>query len=118
MDNKEMWRRIESTKKVANHFNKDSVAEAKAIKRMMKEAALDMILKRELGHREVRQIFEKNSGLILIKICDEEEKKARMKETYEETINSMKHCGDQVIMKEGQIASFPVKELVREADAE
>ena len=30
----------------------------------------------------------------------------------------MRHCGCQVIMKEGKTHSLPVKELIRELDAE
>ena len=40
----------------------------------MKEADLDIMLKREPGHREVSQTFWKNPGPMLIKICDEEVK--------------------------------------------
>ena len=35
-----------------------------------------------------------------------------------ETSVNMRHYGDQVIIKEGQIASFPVKELKNEENAE
>ena len=41
-----------------------------------------------------------------------------MKAIEKETRNNMRHCGYQVIMKEGQIASVPVKEISRETDAE
>ena len=32
MDNKEIWRRVTTTTRVANHYNQDSAAEVKAIK--------------------------------------------------------------------------------------
>ena len=54
MDNKEIWKRINTTTRVANHFNQDSAAEIIAIKKLMKEAHLDIMLTREKGHREVR----------------------------------------------------------------
>ena len=41
-----------------------------------------------------------------------------MKSRERETRNNMRHYGDQVIIKEGQIASAPVKEIIREIDAE
>ena len=34
-----------------------------------------MIIKRELSHREVKQTFQKRTGLTLIKIYDKETKK-------------------------------------------
>ena len=50
MDNKETWRRTSTPTRVANHFNQDSVSEIKAIKKLMKETELDIILIREKGH--------------------------------------------------------------------
>ena len=35
---------------------------------MMKEVDLDTMSKRKQGHREVRQFFQKNKGLILINV--------------------------------------------------
>lgn len=46
---------------------------------MMKESCLDIILKREPGHREVRQTFQKIPDPMLIKIYDEETKKFEWK---------------------------------------
>ena len=75
MDNRDAWRRIESTTKVANDFNQDSAAETKAIKIMMKEVDLDMMMKKEQGCREVIKTLQQNPRLMLIKICVEEAKK-------------------------------------------
>ena len=41
-----------------------------------------------------------------------------MKARYKETRNNMRHCKDQVIMKEGKIESASVKEIIREIDVE
>ena len=94
MENRETRRRIESTTKVTNRFNQDSAAGTKAIKRMVTEADLGMMLKREPGHREATQIFQQNTGPMLIKIFDEEAKKVRMKVTDKETRNNMRHHGN------------------------
>ena len=118
MDNIEAWRRIESTTKVANHFHQDSSTEIKAIKRIMKEEDLNIMLKRKPGYREVRQTFQKNPVPILIEICDKEVKKVQTKVTDKETSNKMRHYGDQVILKEGQLSSLPVKEPIREVVTE
>ena len=53
VDNREKQRRIDSTTKVINHFNKNSAAEMKAIKRIMKETCTDAMLKK-LAHEEIR----------------------------------------------------------------
>ena len=66
------------------------------------------MLKREPGHRELRQTFQQNPGPMIIKIYDEEAKKFRMKATDKETSNKMRHYGDQINMKECLIASFSV----------
>ena len=71
----------------------------KAIKIMMKKIDTDIMLKRELVNREVRQTYQQNSGLILMKICDEEAKKIRMKARDKETRSNVRHYGDQVMMK-------------------
>ena len=113
IDNREMWRRIEITTKVENHFNQDSAVEIKVIKRMMKEVNLDMKLKRKPGHKEVWQTLYQNTGQMLIKICDEEGKKVRMKKSDKEASNNMMHCGNQVTTKEVQIDFFQIKELLR-----
>ena len=63
-------------------------------------------------------MFWKNAGPMLIKICDEEAKNFRMKVTDKETSSNMRHYRDQASMKESQIASLPIKELIREEDAE
>ena len=76
---------------------------------MMKEEDIDTILKREAGHRELRQTFQQNPGPMIIKICDEEAKKVLTKVTDEGNSNNIRHYGVQVIMKEGQIASSPFK---------
>ena len=99
MDNRETWIRIESTTKVANHLNQDSAEEIKAKKRTTKEADLDMMLERELGNREARQNLQQNPDPMLIKICDEEVKKVKVKETDREISSNMRYCGDKVIMK-------------------
>ena len=67
MYNKEIWRRKENTTKVENHFNQDSTAEIIAVKIMMKEVDLNIMLKIEQGHREVRQTFQQHPGPKLIK---------------------------------------------------
>ena len=54
MDNKETWRRVNTIVSVSNHFNHDSGAKIKAIKKLMKEVDLEIILIRDQGHREVR----------------------------------------------------------------
>ena len=74
IDNREMWRRIEITTKVENHFNQDSVVAIKVIKIMMKEVDLDMMLKTEQGCREIKTL-KQNPRLMLIKIYVEEAKK-------------------------------------------
>ena len=84
----------------------------------MKEVDTDKTLKRELVHREVRQTLQQNPVPMLIQICDKEAKKMQMKAKNKDTSNNMRHCRDQLIMKEDQIASLPVNELIREAGAE
>ena len=51
-------------------------------------------------------------------MCNENVKEIRINAVNKETNNNMRHHGKQVIMKGGQMSSFPVKELIREADAE
>ena len=83
----------------------------------MKQIGMDTLRKREPSHREVRQKFHQNPRPISIKICDEEANNIRMKVSNMETRNNMRCYGDQMIMKEGQIASASVKETIREIDA-
>ena len=47
VDNKQIWRRVNTSRRFADHFNQDSVAEIKAIKKLMKEADLGIKLIRE-----------------------------------------------------------------------
>ena len=68
------------------------------------------MMKREPSHREVKQTFQKRPGLTLINIYDEETKKVRMKETDKKNSNNVRCHMDQLIVKEGQIASLTVKE--------
>ena len=100
-----------------NHFDQDSASEIKVIKKLITEAYLEMMLIREQGHREVRKAFQQNPGPKLIKMCDEKAKEVIISTSNTETSNNMRHRGEQVIMKGGQISSFPVKELIREVDA-
>ena len=67
MDDKETWRRVNTSRRVANHFNQDSASEIKAIKKLIKESVLGLILIREQGYREVRQTFQQNPAPKLIK---------------------------------------------------
>ena len=50
MDNREIWRRVTSATRVANHHNQDSAAEVKAIKISIRKADLEIILTRQHGH--------------------------------------------------------------------
>ena len=45
---------LSAQQKVSNHFNQDSAAEMKAIKRMMEEIGTYLIMKREPSHGEAR----------------------------------------------------------------
>ena len=54
MDNKETWRRIETTTQVSNNFNQESSAEIKPTKRLMKEADLHTMLMGDKVHREIK----------------------------------------------------------------
>ena len=74
MDDKEMCIRLNTSKRVANHFNQGSVVEIKAMKKLTKEACLDITMIREKGHREVRQNFQQNPDPKLIKMCNEKAK--------------------------------------------
>ena len=76
------------------------------------------MMKIEKGHRESRQEFQQNPGLILIKICDEEAKIIRKKARDKKNRNSMRRHGDQFIVKEVQISSVSVKEITIEIDVE
>ena len=79
----------------------------------MKEADLDTMLIRYQGYSEVRQAFRQNPSLELILMCDEKAKEIRINAVNKETNNDMRYYGEKVFMKAGQIASFPVKELMR-----
>ena len=57
---------------------------------MTKESYLDMMLKREPGHRKVRQTLQKNPGPMLLKTYDEETKKVRTKETDKKNSNNVR----------------------------
>ena len=91
VDNKEMWRRMNTTTSVENHFNQDSVAEIKSIKKLMKEVDLGIMLIREQGHRKVRQIFQQNPGPKLIKMHDRKAKEVRISADNNATRNNMRH---------------------------
>ena len=84
---------------------------------MTKEVYLDITLRREPAHKEIRKTFQQNTGLILIRIYDDKAKKIRMKASGKESGNKTRHFGDQVIMKEEKISSGSVKEIIREIDA-
>ena len=116
MDNKEIWRRVNTKTRVANHFNQDSAAEIKAIQNLIRKADLDISLIREQVHKEVTQDFNQNPGPKLIKMCNKQAKQIRSCAAHQLTSNNMRYYGDQVIMKGGQIASMPTKELIREID--
>ena len=77
MDNKETWRRVNSTTRVANHSNQDSAAEVKAIKSMMRKVDLEITLISQHRHRDVIQNFDQNPGPKSIKMCDEKAKQVR-----------------------------------------
>ena len=64
---------------------------------------------RKQGHGEVRQAFHQNSSPGLIWMCDENSREIKINTIDKETNNNMKHCGEQVIMEVGQMATFPVK---------
>ena len=49
---------------------------------------------------------------------DEKVKEIIINAVNKETNNNMRHHGEQVIMKGGQMSCFPVKKLIREADTE
>ena len=42
-------------------------------------------------------------------MCDEKSKEFRISADNKATRNNMRHCGEQVIIERGHIASFPVK---------
>ena len=117
MDNKETWRRFNSTTRVANHFNQDSAAEATAIKILMRKADLEITLIRQHGHRDVIQ-NDQNPGPKLIKMCDEKAKQVRKRAVHQSTSNNIRYFGEQALMKGDQLASMPTKELIRAIDAE
>ena len=79
---------------------------------MMKKVDLEIMLKREEGHREVRQTFQQNHVPKLIKTCNEKVKKVRMSAANKETSKNFMCCVDKVIMKGGQIEFLLVKELI------
>ena len=58
MDNKQTWRQMKTTTKVANLFNQNSAAEIKSIQKLMQKEDLDVMLIREQGHREVKQTLQ------------------------------------------------------------
>ena len=72
MDNKDIWKRENSVTKVANHFNQDSEEEIIAIKKLLEEEDLDIMLIREQGHREVKQAFRQNPGPDLFRITEKQ----------------------------------------------
>ena len=109
VDNTDVWKRLNIATKVAIHINQDHAAEIIAIKKMIKEVDLDVMLIREKGYREVRQAFHQNNGPVLILMCDGKEKEIRINAANKEASNSMRHHGEKVIMKSGQIESFLVK---------
>ena len=117
VDNKETWRRVTSTTRVANHFNQDSAAEVKAIKSSIRKADLEISLIRQHGHRDVIQ-NDQNPGPKLIKMCDEKAKQVRKRAVHQSTSNNMRYFGEKALMKGDQLASMPIKELIRAIDAE
>ena len=118
LDNEDIYKREKSVTKVTNHFNQDSAAEIIAIKKLMEEADLDVMLIREQVNREVRPIFHQNPGPELIRMCDGKAKEIRINAVNKRDNNNMRYYTDKVIMKKGKIAHIPVKELIREVDEE
>ena len=57
-------------------------------------------------------------GPKLIQMCDKKAKQVRKRAAHQETSNNMRHYGEKMLMRGGQIASMPMKELIREIDAE
>ena len=118
IDNKDIWRRINTTTRFPIHFNQDSTVEIIEIKELIKEKDLDVMLIRDQGHGEVRKSFHLNSGPKLTKMCDTKGKESRMNTETKVMNNNMRHYGEKVIVKDGKITSLLVKELIREVDAE
>ena len=56
---------------------------------------------------------DQNPGPKLIKTCDEKAKQARKRVVHQSTSNAMRDIGEQSLMKGNQLASMPIKELVR-----
>ena len=54
INGKDIWRSINATTRVANHFNQDLAAEIIAINKLIKEAVLVVMVIRKKGHGEVR----------------------------------------------------------------
>ena len=109
MGNKAIWRRINATTRVANNFNQDSAVEIIAIKKLIKEVDLDVMLILEQGHGEVQQAFHLKPGPKLIQMCDAKAKDIRMNAEIKVMNNNMSYYGEKLIIKDGQIASLPVK---------
>ena len=61
---------------------------------------------------------EQNPGPKLIKMCDEEAKQARKRALCQSTSNNIRHFNKHALMKGNQLASMPIKELIRTIDAE
>ena len=51
-------------------------------------------------------------------MCDEKVKQVRRRSSYQATSNNMRHYGDQMLMKGGQISSMTIIELIREIGVE
>ena len=53
-----------------------------------------------------------------MQMCDAKAKDIRMNAETKEMNNNMRHYGEKVIIKDGQIKFLTVKELIREVDEE
>ena len=101
MDKRYVWRRINTTKIVASHFNQDLTEETLAIKKLIKESHVDVTLIREQVHGEVRQAFHLNLGSKLTQMRDAKAKDIRMSTDDKVMNNNMSYCGEKVTIKDG-----------------
>ena len=86
MDNRDIWKRVSTATHIVNHFNQDSAAEVIAIKTLMEEPYLDLIMSRDQGRMEVRQAFHKSHGPELLRAHNGNQKKL---ESIQSTKNLM-----------------------------
>ena len=57
IDNRDLWRMVNGSIKIANYYNQDRVAEATAIKRLIDKYKVAVKVKRILVYREIRGTF-------------------------------------------------------------